>query len=152
FHYEIPFLVSFLLTLANIIILYWYFPKQPPTHEYPKKIGYLEILSKGFVIAFDHRIRVYSWLIFILQWSLATFYQISTLFLVEQFQYSSGELGVFTTFLGICFSGGIFFVIHALLNRFNHVHILKAGIGFLILSMISALSFSSSELFPWISV
>ena len=109
FHYEIPFLVSFLLTLINVFILYWYFPKQPPTHDYSKKIGYLTILSKGFFLAFDRRIRIYSWLIFILQWSLAMFYQISTLFLVEQFHYSSSELGLFTTFLGISFSGGILF-------------------------------------------
>src|SRR5581483_1208652 len=152
FHYEIPYMISFLLTLVNGITLYLYFPKQPPTHEYPKKIGYLAILSKGFSIAFDRRIRVYSWLIFVLQWALATFYQISTLFLVDRFRYSSGDLGLFTTFVGMSFSGGIFFVIHALLNRFQHVNILKAGIGFIILSLLIALSLNTSELFPWISV
>jgi len=152
YHFEIPFLASFLLTFLNALILYCYFPKQPATHDYPAAISYLKLLNRGFVILFDKRIRLYSLLLFILQWSLAVFYQLSILFLVQQFNYSSGKIGLFTMFLGICFSGGIFLVIHVLLNRFAHTLLLQGGIGFLILSLISALFLHHSVLFPWIAV
>jgi MFS transporter, DHA1 family, tetracycline resistance protein len=152
YHFEIPFFASFALTLLNAIILYCYFPKQPPSHDYPQKISYMTILNKGFAIAFDKRIRLYSALLFVLQWSLAAFYQLCILFLVQQFHYSSGEVGLFTMFLGACFSGGIFFVIYVLLQRFKHIRLLTGGIGFLILSLLSALFLRRSELFPWVSV
>jgi cobalamin synthase len=55
-------------------------------------------------------------------------------------------------FLGACFSGGIFFTIHVLLTRVKHVHLLTGGVGFLILSLVTALFLRHSELFPWLSV
>jgi len=152
YHFEIPFLGSFLLTLLNALILYCYFPKQPRSHDYSQKISYLTLLNRGFAILFDKRIRLYSLLLFILQWSLAAFYQLCILFLVRQFYYSSGEVGLFTMFLGACFSGGIFFTIHVLLTRVKHVHLLTGGVGFLILSLVTALFLRHSELFPWLSV
>jgi MFS transporter, DHA1 family, tetracycline resistance protein len=152
YHFEIPFIASFLFTLLNAFILYCYFPKQPPSHDYPKKISYLTILNRGFIILFDKRIRLYSFTLFILHWSLAAFYQLCIIFLVQEFNYLSGQVGLFTMYLGVCFSGGIFFVIHVLLERFKHIYLLKGGIGFVILSVMSALFLRRSELFPWLSV
>ena len=45
-----------------------------------------------------------------------------TLVLVEKFDYSSAKVGLFTTFLGGCFSIGIFFVIHVILKQFKHMN------------------------------
>jgi MFS family permease len=150
--FEMPFLASFVLTIANAVIIHRYFPKQPPSHDYPENISYLKLLSKGFVILFDKRIRLYSFFLFVLHWSLAAFYQLAILFLIQQFNYSSGGVGLFTMFLGACFSGGIFFVIHVLLSRFDHTKLLKAGIGLLSFALLTALVMHRSELFPWISV
>ncbi len=152
YHFEIPFLASFVLTLLNAMILFRYFPKQPPSHDYPAKISYLSLLNRGFAILFDKRIRILSGILLSLQWTLAAFYQLCILFLVQQFNYSSGEVGLFTMFLGACFSGGIFLVIYVFLDRFKHVHLLKLGIGFIILSLLSALFLRHSAIFPWISV
>jgi DHA1 family tetracycline resistance protein-like MFS transporter len=152
YHFQIPFIASSVLTLLNALFLHLSFPKKPPSHDDPQKISYLTLLVKGFMIAFDQRIRRFSLLLFILQGSLAAFAQICTIFLAQQFDYSSGEVGLFTTFLGACFSGGIFFAIYVLLKRFNHVHLLRWGIGLTILAFLTALQMHSSVLFPWISV
>jgi MFS family permease len=153
FHYEIPFVLSLILTCANALILSYSFPKETTvTALSPPQASYFKLLSKGFSFCFDRRIRAYSFLLFVLQWSLAAFFQLSTLVLVEKFHYSSGQVGLFTTFLGACFSGGIFFVIHVLLRRVAHVKLLKLGIGLLCFAIVSAIYFRHSTLIAWVSV
>lgn len=152
FHYEIPFIVSLVITLINAWVLYYYFPKKDSVTAPAAQISYLRLLTKGFAICFDKRIRGFSFLLLVLQWCLAAFFQLSTLTLVEKFHYSSGQVGLFTTFLGACFSAGIFFVIHVLLQRMAHLRLLKLGICFVILSLGSALYFHQSALLAWIAV
>ncbi|MFN8770602.1 MAG: MFS transporter [Neisseriaceae bacterium] len=101
FHYQIPFIVSSALTLINAYILYKYFPietKKATINQgkSESKAGYSKLLIKGFVICFDLRIRLFSWLLFVLQFSLAAFFQLSSLTLVEKFHYTSAQVGVFT--------------------------------------------------------
>lgn len=153
FHYEIPFIASLLLTLINAVALYILFPKTTPSQiENPVMTNYFHLLLKGFAICFDKRIREFSLLLFVLQWCLAAFFQFSTLALVEKFHYSSGQVGLFTTFLGACFSGGIFLVIHVFLQRINHLNLLKCGIGLIALSLLCALYFHQSPLLAWVAV
>lgn len=152
FHNEIPFFISFGLTVLNGWLLYKFFPRHKLTLNKTLSINYLKVLSAGFKIAFDRRIRRYSLLLLIVQWCLAAFYQLSILFLVEKYHYSSGKVGLFTMFLGICFSGGIFFVIYALLSRCTHVNLLKMGLYFIVLALIAALSLQHSVLLPWVTV
>lgn len=153
YHYEIPFIVSLVLTLLNAVLLDWFFPKALAiVKTEPAAVSYLKVLSKGFTFCFDKRIRRLSFLLFVLQWCLAAFFQLSTLTLVEKFHYSSGQVGLFTTFLGASFSCGIFFVIHVLLARVSHMKLLKAGIVLIGISIISAMSFHHSAWFAWISV
>lgn len=151
FHYEIPFLVSMVLTLLNALALYCFLP-QTKSFITPSKISYLSLFSKGFSFCFDKRILCFSWLIFVLHWCLAIYFQISTLLLAEKFGYSSGEIGLFTTFLGTCFSGGIFFVIHVLLNRLPYLFLLRAGIILIALSIGSAIYLQDFVVMAWISV
>ena len=153
YHYEIPFVLSLILTVVNIVVLNAFFPKEIITaNTAPIKTSYISLLSKGFSFCFDKRIRRLSFLLFVLQGCLAAFFQLSTLSLVEKFHYSSGEVGLFTTFLGAVFSGGIFFVIHVLLSRISHLTLLKSGIGLIAIAIISALYFHQSPLMAWISV
>lgn len=153
FHYEIPFILSMLLTLINAGVLYLFFPHNTTMHNIETtKMSYGHLLSKGISFCFDKRIRLYSFLLFVLQGCLAAFFQICTLYLVEHFHYSSGQVGVFTTFIGACFSGGIFFVIYVLLGRIAHITLLKAGIILLALSLVIALIFHHTVLMAWISV
>ncbi len=153
FHYEIPFVVSLILTSANALILYYSFPKKSVVTALSKQqTSYIKILSQGFSFCFDTRIRALSFLLFVLQYCLGAFFQLSTLILVEKFHYSSSEVGLFTTFLGACFSGGIFFVIHVLLQRVSHLKLLKLGISLLCFSVLSAIYFRHSTLIAWVSV
>ncbi len=153
FHYEIPFILSLFITLLNTLILYRFFPRQQNLKtKSTSQSGYIQLLLKGFSICFDKRIRGLSFLLFVLQFCLAAFFQLSTLVLVEKFHYSSGQVGLFTTFLGACFSGGIFFVIYILLERVRHLLLLKLGIYLMALSLLSALYFHQSALLAWIAV
>lgn len=155
FHYQIPFVLSALLTLVNAYILYRYFPvetKFVATNQQKAKIGYIKLLTKGFIICFDLRIRKFAWLIFVLQFGLAAFFQLSTLVLVEQFHYTSAQVGMFTTFLGACFSLGIFLVIHVILKHLNHKTMLILGIVLCTVSLIAAVIFANSALLAWVSV
>lgn len=151
FHYEIPFLVSMALTLLNALALYCFLP-QTKNFRQPPKISYLSLLTKGFSFCFDKRIFGFSLLIWVLHWCLAIYFQISTLLLAEKFGYSSGEIGLFTTFLGACFSGGILFVIHVLFKILSYLFLLRAGISLIALSICSALYLQNSVLIAWISV
>lgn len=153
FHYEIPFMLSLFMTVLNTLILYHFFPRQQSSKTIiPSQPGYISLLLKGFSICLDKRIRGLSFLLFVLQFCLAAFFQLSTLVLVEKFHYSSGQVGLFTTFLGACFSAGIFFVIYILLQHVRHLLLLKLGICLMALSLLSALYFHHSALFAWVSV
>lgn len=151
FHYEIPFIGSFILTMANALALYFFLPFEPkPVAK--SSLSYSAILKKGFSICFDNRLRLFSLLLFVLHWCLACFFQLSTLFLAEKFSYSSGDIGLFTTFLGASFSCGIFFVIHVMLKRLSYLTLLRGGLALIALSLISGLYLHGSELLPWVGV
>ncbi len=154
FHYEIPFVASLLITLINALVLYLFFPKQQSSLKpiSVAKISYIRLLTKGFSICFDKRIFNFSFLVFVLQWCLAAFFQLSTLVLVEKFHYSSGQVGLFTTFLGACFSGGIFLIVHVFLQRVRHSWLLKIGIFLIVVALLTALCLHQSVLWVWIAV
>ncbi|MGD9591289.1 MAG: MFS transporter [Candidatus Berkiella sp.] len=150
-----PFILSLALTLANALILFSFLPKKidkVQKENESKQMNYIKVLAKGFAICFDKRINLLSLSVFVLQWCLAGFFQLSTLLLAEKFNYSSGEIGMFTTFLGACFSGGLFFVIHVLLGRISYLSLLRTGAILLICSVLSAIYFQETSLVAWISV
>ncbi|MCS5711607.1 hypothetical protein HT99x_009170 [Candidatus Berkiella aquae] len=72
--------------------------------------------------------------------------------LAEKFQYTSGQIGLFTTFLGACFSGGILVVIRYLLNKWRYLTLLRGGILLIACSIISAIILCQSDLLAWVSV
>jgi len=155
YHYEIPFVLSWALTALNGVLIYRFFPSEVRLAEQkplPKAGSYFFLLIQGCAICLDRRIRLYSFLLFILQFTLAAFFQLSSLSLVERFHYSSSSVGLFTTFLGACFSGGIFFVIHVLLQRIAHVRLLHAGLFLMLLAMGCAWYWQDSDWSAWISV
>lgn len=154
FHYEMPFLAALLLTLLNVLAIYFFLPKQIRIKitSPDANISYRKLLSKGFAICFDKRLLRFSFLLFVLQWCLAAYFQLTSLALVEKHHYSPSQIGLFTTFLGACFSGGIFFVIHVLLHRIKHSTLLKIGIMLIVVSILSALYFLNSTLLAWVSV
>ncbi len=151
FHYEIPFIASLLLTLLNMLALKTFLPKDN-IHPKEVNISYFRLLFNAMAICCDKRIRGFSLLLFVLQGCLACFFQLSTLLLAEKYLYSSGEIGLFTTFLGACFSGGIFFVIHALLPRVRYLTLLRMGISLIGIALISAILLHDSAMLAWISV
>lgn len=150
-HFEMPFMVSLLLTIINAITLYCFLPKEDSNAK-PENEPFWYLLKKGFSFCFDKRIRGFSGLLFFVHWCLACFFQLSTLLLAEKFQYSSGQIGLFTTFLGACFSGGILLVIRYLLNKWRYLTLLRGGIVFIACSMISAIILCQSDLLAWVSV
>jgi MFS family permease len=152
FHYEIPFILSLFLTGLNIFALYYFLPAVMQEKKEDNASSYLQILSKGFSICFDKRIRWFSFLLFVLQFSLAAYFQLSTLVLANQFKYSSSQIGLFTTFLGACFSAGIFFVIHVMLERIKYVTLLRSGMGLIAFSILTAIYFHQSTNIAWVSV
>jgi predicted MFS family arabinose efflux permease len=155
YHYVIPFLLSWALTLLNTYLIYRFFPKPSPAIQkvQPReKQSYLTLLIRGCAICFDQRIRTYAFLLFVLQFTLAVFFQLSSLRLVERFHYSSLQVGVFTTFLGACFSGGIFFVIHVLLHRIRHVRLLHIGIVLMLAATLCTGYWEDSTRAAWVSV
>lgn len=154
FHYEIPFVLSLLLTVGNAFILRIYFPTAKPSipKDYQEQTSYLQLLSKGFAFCFDRRLRALSFLLWVLQLCLAAFFQLTTLALVEKYHYSSGQVGLFTTFIGATFSAGIFFVIAVFLSRVSHKKLLISGITLMVLAFILAMCLRHSPLFAWISV
>ena len=103
-------------------------------------------------MCWDKRIRWFSFLLFVLQWCLAAYFQISTLVLAEQFKYSSSQIGLFTTFLGACFSLGILFVLHVLLRCLKYLILLRVGLSLIAISILSAIYFHQSTLLAWVSV
>ncbi len=151
FHYEIPFIASLLLTVLNMLALWIFLPKDNIQSKVVNS-SYLNLLFKAMSLCFDKRIRGFSLLLFVLQWCLACFFQLSTLLLAEKYLYSSGEIGLFTTFLGACFSGGIFFVIHALLPRVRYLTLLRMGISLIGIALISAMLLQDSAMLAWVSV
>lgn len=152
YHYQIPFMVASLLTIMNGIAIYWFLPKKNKLTHDALSENYFHLLKKGFSICWDNRIRGFSILLFILQWTLAVFFQLSTVVLAEKFHYRSGQIGIFTTFLGACFSAGILFVLHVLLKRVKYLSLLRFGISLMVLSIMSALYFYQSPLLAWVSV
>jgi len=155
FHYEIPFLLSCTLALLNGLLIFWFFPMPnfwSEKHPESNHSSYFSSMMQGCVICLDQRIRRFSFLLFVLQFILAAFFQLSSLSLVERFHYSSSQVGLFTTFLGGCFSGGIFVVIHVLLNRVVHVTLLRSGIVLMLIAMACAWYWQDSDLSAWISV
>lgn len=155
YHYEIPFLLSWILTLLNAWLIYRFFPRSSvQTRDIPsiEKQSYISLLVQGCAICFDSRIRLFAFLLFVLQFTLAVFFQLSSLSLVERFHYSSLQIGVFTTFLGACFSGGIFFVIHVLLKHVPHARLLHTGGLLMLVAILCALYWQDSPRGAWISV
>ncbi len=154
FHYEVPFVVSFLLTLGNALILQIYFPatRSEPSAAGGEQTGYGALLRQGFAFCFDRRLRKLSYLLWVLHLCLAAFFQLTTIVLVEKYHYSSGKVGLFTTFLGAAFSAGIFLVIHVFLNRVSHKKLLQSGIALMILALLLAVYWRHSPLFAWISI
>ncbi len=150
FHYEVPFILSLVLTLINAVTLYVFLPKQSTKAITESQEGYVSLLTKGLSICFDKRIRKYSFLLFVLHGCLAAYFQLTSLVLVEKFHYSSSQVGLFTTFLGACFSGGIFLVIHVLSPRIKHTTSLKIGISLIIVSLLSAMYLQHSTLLAWL--
>lgn len=155
YHYEIPFVLSWGLTLLNAWLIYRFFPRHTNVNRelHPiERRSYFRLLVQGCAICFDRRIRVYAFLLFILQFTLAVFFQLSSLSLVERFHYSPLQVGVFTTFLGACFSGGIFFVIHVLLKRVAHERLLHMGVLFMLAGILCAWYWQDSARAAWVSV
>jgi DHA1 family tetracycline resistance protein-like MFS transporter len=151
YHFEFPFLVSLVLTSINLVALASFFPKAQATRS-KERFSYIKLLSKGISFCLDKRIVWFCWLLFVLHLSLAIYFQLSTLILADKFNYSSGQIGLFTTFLGACFSGGIFFVILFLLEKIRYLTLLRGGICFIVLAICMALYFRQSSLLAWASV
>ncbi|MCS5711608.1 MFS transporter [Candidatus Berkiella aquae] len=63
FHFEMPFMVSMLLTIVNAITLYAFLPKDGSIAK-PAKEPLTVLFKKGFSFCFDKRIRGFSWLLF----------------------------------------------------------------------------------------
>jgi DHA1 family tetracycline resistance protein-like MFS transporter len=152
FHYEFPFIASLFLSLANAVALKIFLPDKLIVPTVPSRISYFKLLREGFVFCFDKRIKAFSLLLFILQWFLASYFQLSTVMLAERFHYSSGKIGLFTTFLGAIFSVAIFFVMHVLLKRLTYVTLLRTGICFIAFSILSCIYLKDSSLLAWFAV
>ncbi len=155
FHYEIPFVLSCVLSLINAALIYRLFPQAssaPAPMTAAPSPRLLPLLVRGCAICLDKRIRLYSLLLLVLHFSLAAFFQISTLALVERFGYSPLKVGVFTTFVGACFSLGVLIVIQQLLARVRHTRLVKAGLILMIAGMAAAFYFRQSDLFAWVGV
>ncbi len=152
FNYELPFVVSMLLTLVNALILFWFIPAEPKQKVSLVKTKYTALLSQGLKICLDKRIRWFCLLLFVVQWSLASFFELSTMLLSDKYHYSSGEIGLFSTFLGACFAAGIFFVLHVLLKRLQSMTLLRSGMGLVAISLLGGLCLQDLWIMPWICV
>lgn len=154
YHYELPFIASFVLTAVNALILYCYFPEENLVKPFVllSWSKYFAIFIRGFIITLDKRIIRYSFLLLVINWCLAVFFQVSTLAMVEKFHYTSSQVGIFTTVLGACFSGGIFLVIYILLHILSHASLLKSGSLLIGLAAILAIYLNNSVIFAWVTV
>jgi DHA1 family tetracycline resistance protein-like MFS transporter len=151
FGYETPFLVASVLALLNAIYLYFSYAEIAPIKsKVPVKI------SKGFVLfiaAFTEqkfRLLSFTYFSFILAWSL--YFQAISWFFMQNYQYSSGKLGLFIGYIGVVFVIATTFIVHVAMKFFDDE--MKTFLFFVALMAIANIgcAFSTSELSQWLWV
>jgi DHA1 family tetracycline resistance protein-like MFS transporter len=151
FGYETPFMLAAALSFLNAVYLYFSYAEIAPIKsDVPVKI------SKGFVLfisAFTERkfrLLSFTYFSFILAWSL--YFQAISWFFMQNYQYSSGKIGLFIGFIGVVFVIATTFVVRIATKCFADE--MKTFLFFVAMMAIANIgsAFSSSELSQWLWV
>jgi DHA1 family tetracycline resistance protein-like MFS transporter len=151
FGYDTPFFLAAILAMLNALYLYFSFKEVPVIKsDVPVKI------SKGFILflsAFTEqkfRLLSFTYFSFILAWSL--YFQAISWFFMQNYQYSSGKIGLFIGFIGVVFVFATTFVARAAVKIFDDE--IKTFLFFVAIMAVANIgcAFTASEVSQWLWV
>ncbi len=110
-----PFVFAGILAVLNAVALCFTFKETVVITEKPN-FHLLKGLSL-FIDAFRHKnLRVFALVMLFMQLAWGTYFQFISLFFVERFHYTSWQVGVFMTFLGILFTLALTLIVRVIVN------------------------------------
>ncbi|MCH9609980.1 MAG: Multidrug resistance protein MdtG [Chlamydiales bacterium] len=125
--YIYPFFFVGILALATFLWLCFGF-KESYTQRVEKKIGFLRPLFV-FVDAFkDPLLRPLVIILLLFQISVGLVYQMLSIYLAEQYHFSSSQLGYFYGYIGFFLAAGVLLFYPAFLRRFHLVTVVAVGL------------------------
>lgn len=150
FNFLTPFYAAALFAVLNAILL-WILFKETFVPQIKRKFRLLKGIQ-NLVLAFsDHRIRLLSMIFFCMQFAWGGYFQAITILLVEKFHYSSTQIGMFLTYIALCFVLTLTVIIRLLINRLTYQTIVSLGLLMIFFGNM-LVGFTESELNVWISV
>ncbi|MDR3490670.1 MAG: MFS transporter [Gammaproteobacteria bacterium] len=150
FNYETPFIIAALLALLNAVCLVFLFTETfKPRQKKPYRLlqGFENLIS-AFA---DKRIKVLSVIFFGLQFVWGLYFQLISIVLVESYHYSSATIGLFMTYLALCFMVTLLIIIRIMLNYLRRITIVLISIVLVMISGFMVI-YSYSEHTIWLSV
>lgn len=150
FGYTTPFLVAAVLALFNALFLYYLFAE---TYE-PKERKKIRVLSsfQNLAIAFtEKKIRVLAAVFFCMQFCWGMYFQTVPILLVKELHYTPEKIGIFLSYIGVCFAVTLAVVIRILLNFLSQRQIVIVSLALIFMGS-CIIAFIQQKTAIWLSV
>ncbi len=151
FSLKTPFLVAIFFAIFNIYLLWRYVPRVNLSlleKKIKNKTKFLKALL-GFIQIPGVSLLVAIFFLFELGWSL--YFQSMALYLVKDFGYSHGMIGIFSAYIGVSLSISLLFLVRWATHRFGLIKIVFYSLLVMVAALLVAYCFNKLPL-QWLMV